>query len=277
MDCQFSEFSYAYSVTEGLKKTGLCDREPPEFLSTIREGKTGGGWDMRIGVVFLQFKRPVAAIGSRSKPCGDLERPFYRIYLRQREEWLQHKLLLELEGVTPQRLVRYCAPRFWEQSAFESAYEANQILEQSVFIRPSWGPLPTDEDPHHFAYGATESSPSYFCSEPSQLRGSIGGATFLKELRASGSEDVAKVTAGDLMNQLEAIESRVQRSLEKSRGQRTFGPEEEGPEILSPREFDKRDVTRVKRATETDVNPATAIEKIRDAAAIQFNAEVLFR
>jgi hypothetical protein len=271
MDCEFSEFSYAYALTEALKARGLCEREPPEFLSTLREGKPGGGWDVRIGAVFLQFKRPSAAIGSRARPCGALARPFYRIYLRQRENWLQHRLLLELERRTASNLVRYTAPRFWRQIEFESAYEFNQVIERSVFVPPSAGTVPKDAEPHCFAYGSADTDPTYFTSEPVLLPDPVGGAAFLRDLERLKAEREAWSTSGQLMATMNQVAAEIPKFAE--------AVEEEFPSRAILEEKTERRISgepRLFARTDAEVSPSEALLRIQAVAAVSFNAEVLF-
>lgn len=220
MDCEFSEFSFGYAITEALSRRGLAGSEPPEFPSTIEEAKPGGGFDVRLGVVFLQFKRPVALIGPRSTSCGTLRPPFFRFRLRSREKWLQHRLLIALERANTEGFVRYCAPRFWTQEDFALAYQQAEVVERSVFIPPSWGPVPTDDEPHVFAYGKTDESPSYFCSEPRPPLGSVGGKIFLDQLSATRQprETPQMPDVRALLRQMETI---IEHELPQAR--ETFG------------------------------------------------------
>jgi hypothetical protein len=57
----FSEFSFGFAITtEWIDRLGSGLVVPPEFPSLLREGQTGGGWDVFLKTptlcMYLQFK-----------------------------------------------------------------------------------------------------------------------------------------------------------------------------------------------------------------------------
>ena len=178
----FSEFSYGYALTTQLVSVlGGRSLGPPEFLSTYKEGKPGGGWDVRVGPVFLQFKIPQYLWKKHCKRKEKILPPSFRMFLHQNNNWRQHDLLRALEA--HHRVVRYASPCFHSQEEFEDAYARMTIAQRSIFVRPSLLSTPTDLDDHYVAYSTASPGWSY-CSEPEEHGEPIDGTTFLKELGA---------------------------------------------------------------------------------------------
>jgi len=173
MQPDISEFSYGYALTEELiHGSGLAIQAAPLFPSLIAEGKVGGGYDVQIPFVgfplFLQFKLSDCMIRHTAWEVqqGLLSPPFYRMHLRPKKHSMQHQLLLDLEAKG--ELVYYVAPHFHLPSELNDAYLNRQVINRSVFFKPSQiGPLP-DDDWHHVAFHAGQ--PAYFCSEPRLLQ-----------------------------------------------------------------------------------------------------------
>ncbi|MHB8390667.1 MAG: hypothetical protein ACYDBH_13980 [Acidobacteriaceae bacterium] len=172
MHPDISEFSYGYALTEELiHSPGLAIQAAPLFPSLIEEGQPGGGYDVQIPFtgfpLFLQFKLSDCMVRHTAweAQAGLLTPPFYRMYLRPMRHSQQHQLLLDLE--TKGELVYYAAPHFHLPAELNDAYLNKQVLNRSVFFKPSQiGALP-DDDRHHIAFYAGQ--PAYFCSEPRML------------------------------------------------------------------------------------------------------------
>ena len=167
----FSEFSYGYAVTEDIASSAPR-RIAPIFPSLTEEGKTGGGYDLKLDLpgfpMFLQFKlsdwmvRPYAT----EAKSGYLQNPFYRIPLRPLKESQQHQLLLDLELAAND--VYYVAPAFHLDTELNSVYQSHQVADRSVFIMPSdIGPLP-DSDQHYLSFQNDQSTFGYLFSKSPQ-------------------------------------------------------------------------------------------------------------
>jgi hypothetical protein len=186
MDPEISEFSYGYALTETLiqgVKRRL--RLAPIFPSLIEEGRTGGGYDVKIpfpgAPLFLQFKlshRMVRASAIEERQ-GVLHTPFYRMHLRPTKHSQQHPMLLALEKSGAD--VYYAAPYFHTPAELNAAYASNDVRNQSIFIRPSEiGALP-DQHEHHVAFKRRR--PIYICSnQPREVRESAENLRFDKRL-----------------------------------------------------------------------------------------------
>lgn len=146
--------------------------------SLVQEAKLGFdvGFDYaRPGaVLLLQFKlgqwleRFVRLSKSDSFP--DLDRPFWRFWINTAEPGGQYETLLISENRGAE--VYYSAPRFRDWSQYLNAFEADQVLERSLLIKPSEIRKALDEqgatDGHHrVAYDRTR---VHVCSEPVSLQ-----------------------------------------------------------------------------------------------------------
>src|SRR5687767_8064459 len=99
--CGFSEFSFGFSLTYCLCRALRSSMgSAPVFPSLIQEGRTGGGYDVRLPMIpfpmFLQFKIPYVLTRSSSLKPRTYPVPYYRIPLRTQYP-NQHQLLLDLQ------------------------------------------------------------------------------------------------------------------------------------------------------------------------------------
>lgn len=168
-----SEFSYGYALTEELiHQSGLPITAAPLFPSLIAEGQSGGGYDVHLPFVgfplFLQFKLSYCMVKRSAHECqiGLFKPNFYRMHLRPLKHSQQHDLLLDLEGKGYP--VYYAAPHFHLPEELNDAYMKGQVVNRSVFFKPSdIGALP-DQNEHHVSFKAGH--PAYLFSEPKKFR-----------------------------------------------------------------------------------------------------------
>jgi len=156
MHPDISEFSYGYALTEALVHASPIPlKVAPVFPSLIDEGKFGG-YDVHLPFegfpLFLQFKLSHKMVrGTATEAMKKLlTPPFYRMYLRPLKHSQQHSLLLatEASGVA----VYYAAPCFHEPGELNDAYVNRQIVQRSIFVKPSViGALPDGEE-HHISF-----------------------------------------------------------------------------------------------------------------------------
>lgn len=175
MNPDISEFSYGYALTETLINAApAAIRAAPVFPSLIEEGKTGGGYDVKIPFsgfpLFLQFKlshymvRDSAFEVQRRILCT----PFYRMHLRPTKHSQQHPMLLALEASGA--AVYYAAPHFHTPADLNDAYLSKQVVDRSIFLKPSEIGLLPDDNTHHVSF--RNGYPTYLCShDPRCLRG----------------------------------------------------------------------------------------------------------
>jgi len=171
----FSEFSYGYAVTEEIVTASKATLvAAPLFPSLYEEGKSGGGFDVKIPLkgtpVFLQFKLSDCLERKNAKeypkPIKNL--PYYRMYLRPRNHSDQHQLLIDLEASGES--VFYIAPEFHLPSELNSFYQSKTVVSNSAAFSPSdLGPL-VDDDQHYVVF-ERGTSVGYFCSDnPIEVR-----------------------------------------------------------------------------------------------------------
>jgi hypothetical protein len=150
----FSEFSYAYAVTEDLVVAqGTQIIAAPVFPSLIEEGQYG--FDVMISrpgfPLFLQFKLAhyIQRRNATETKMSLLQPPFYRMHLRSTAISNQHAALLALERAGNE--VFYTAPAFHLREDFNEAYRLRQVWVRSFQIRPTQiGELDINE--HHVAF-----------------------------------------------------------------------------------------------------------------------------
>jgi len=182
MNPQISEFSYGYAVTDELIHWhGTNLTAAPVFPSLYQEGQVGGGYDamlQRPGLpLFLQFKLADCMIfrSAREVKAHIFQVPYYRMHLRPTKHSSQHEMLLSLENQGNE--VYYSAPAFHTNNDLNNAYFSHQILNRSLWLRPSQiGPLPNDR-PHYVAFQIP--GIPHFRSEPRALdtKGDFEGFT----------------------------------------------------------------------------------------------------
>ena len=181
---EFSEFSYAYALTEALVD-GKQHLVQPTFPTQWKERTLG--YDMRLDRVgypiFLQFKVCHSMKRSTAREHAHfglpLTIPFLRMPLMPSRRSPQHERLLALEkrgGV-----VFYAAPRFFSDNDFADHYIHRQILAHSAFIQPTTiGPLPDRRD-HHIAFDL-DARYGWMLSEPTPVVPILNGNEFGDEM-----------------------------------------------------------------------------------------------
>jgi len=174
---RLSEFSYGYGVTREiqalLESIGL--RSTPFLPSLLHEAKIGCDvYFDRPGVALLiqfklgqelkQFRR-----SDMSNPTPELDKPFWRFVVDTAEEYGQYDLLLKSEQAGAE--VFYIAPRFSEWVHYANAFEKNEVLDNSLLIKPS--DIETklrangeSDGLHRIVY---DQSRIYLCSTPTRM------------------------------------------------------------------------------------------------------------
>lgn len=229
MKPNISEFSYGFALTnEFVEWYPECKAAgAPEFPSLYAEGRTGGGYDVRIPglALFLQFKLSEVLERPNALEADLMGLPYFRMRLRPKRHSKQHELLLELEG--SDRLVFYAAPEFSEPGQLDGAYSENEVVARSAFFRPGdIGELPDDR--FHYVVFTDRSLEAYFCSEKPARVARTGADDVLKLARriaeragAAVSSRVDTTGARDefylrLIESMLEIYSRIEKGVEKA-------------------------------------------------------------
>lgn len=215
MQPNISEFSYGYAITDELiHHHGLGITAAPIFPSLVAEGRTGGGWDVKLqrpGIpLFLQFKLSHYMSRWSAYECQQrwFQPPFYRMHLRPKRFSEQHEMLLDLEIAGNE--VYYSAPAFHEPWELDHAYLSHQVKYRSIWIRPSWiGPLPDNRD-HHVAFqhpGARR-----FCSDSKPIEEDSDFSTFYKrvflKVKSTGQKALSDDSLSTLAKQIMGISAK---------------------------------------------------------------------
>ncbi|HEO1760179.1 hypothetical protein [Pseudomonas aeruginosa] len=176
MKPEMSEFSYGFAFTnELITSPGSHVVAAPEFPSLQKEGKPGGGYDVKIpfgSPLFLQFKLSHYLERTNCKEYTLMGGAYYRWHLHALRHSAQHDLLLELESKGNE--VYYVAPGFHQTAELNAHYLSKQIVNRSFGFRPGdIGVLP-DEDEHYVVFNSRPLA--YRCSdEPSPVKAQVMG------------------------------------------------------------------------------------------------------
>lgn len=165
MKPEMSEFSYGFAFTSELITTvGSHLLAAPEFPSLQQEGRSGGGYDVKINYgspLFLQFKLSHHLTRTNSKEYGLMGGAYYRWHMHALRHSAQHNLLLELENKGND--VFYIAPAFHQTAELNTHYLAGNIVNESAAFRArDIGALPDDEEHYvvfnnrHLAYRCSD-------------------------------------------------------------------------------------------------------------------------
>ena len=169
MTPEISEFSYGFALTNELVGWAQL-RTAPIFPNLVEEGRTGGGYDVRLDMpgipMYLQFKRSDCMKTRNAKEIksgANLSTPYYGFHLMDGAMSDQHRLLLRLDNGTNE--VYYAAPRFHRFSEINSAWNANAVATRSIFVTPRQiGRLSLGT--HSIAYDHRR---TYCCSDPREV------------------------------------------------------------------------------------------------------------
>jgi hypothetical protein len=164
---EFSEFSFGFALVHELangfgRQLGIA----PVFPSLYAEGQPGGGYDVALTPgfpLFLQFKLSEYMVRRTASEWHLFGQPYYRFWMHAPRHSEQHALLLDLD-VDP-NLVYYVAPRIHTSQALNDAFLAEDLVTNSVFVRPRHiAQLPSDG--YHCIAFSPVGIDGWICSEP---------------------------------------------------------------------------------------------------------------
>jgi hypothetical protein len=169
----FSEFSYGYAVTQELASGRFGSLvAAPIFPSLVREGQSGGGYDIQLPFVgaplFLQFKLSHYLYRSNARQWRLYLSPYYRMYLRPLRYSDQHNLLIDLENSGKE--VRYIAPKFHTVEELNDAYVSRSVYDRSAVFSPvDIGNVPTIGQ-HYLTFNSSSRYAFLWSKEPKELK-----------------------------------------------------------------------------------------------------------
>jgi len=170
----FSELSFGFSFLrefERLYAPGGTFPSAPDFISQADEASLG--YDVEVALnkttpVFFQFKRSFVLTTGKANEIqnGDFQYPvLYRMHLRKKEKYRQHKALrkLEQEG----NAVFYVTSQMQNFDELTLAYVTGNVIDSTAALfAPSEIDLPDDSSDHHLTFQAGNSY-AYLYSEGS--------------------------------------------------------------------------------------------------------------
>ena len=196
----FSEFSFAYALTEQLN-TGSAN--PPRFLSQYMENQLGPDiiLNLRGFLLFLQFKLCEGMVRDTAGEIANhrlpLTLPFLRMRLMPARLSPQHERLLALDQMLDPRIgvVLYAAPRFYEYVDFSRNYRNRHTLSNSAFIKPRHiGSLPNNHG-HHVSFNMSANH-GWLLSEPRAIEKILSGSDLLEMMRNDQEERTTLLECG---------------------------------------------------------------------------------
>lgn len=168
MDCDFSETQYSFCFTFEYLKQFFPIIPLPIFPNTVMEGRTGGGYDVKIdGNIYFQFKIPehITRMNvNNSRQWAVFNESFYRIKINTNSR--QFELLKDLQD--PNNNVYYATPDFHTDADISTNYQFDQIVDSSSLFPiqnfPAFG-----SGHHQLVYHPSYSWGKLF-SEPIEIR-----------------------------------------------------------------------------------------------------------
>lgn len=271
MTPEISEFSYGFALTNELVGWASL-RAAPVFPSLVEEGKKGGGYDVYLDIpgipLYLQFKRADCMVRSNAWEIRDyntpLSVPFYRFKITESGKSNQHELLRELDDGNNE--VFYAAPRFHRLSEINSAWAANNVASNSIYISPNTiGAL--DSESHHIAY---DTSGAFLCSTP-------------REIHFQTTSDLIRRFQKRLDQTVTPLAESIPEMLQRlhSARDRAEAVTKVGPEIISEViPSDAEGTSRISEAVpgrppQALAEPMRSLREIADISAREFNTQLV--
>jgi hypothetical protein len=227
MKPEMSEFSYGFAFTnELITAPGAHVVAAPEFPSLQKEGKPGGGYDVKIpfgSPLFLQFKLSHRLERTNCKEYNLMGGAYYRWHLHALRHSAQHDLLLALESTGSE--VYYVTPAFHLSAELNTHYLSKKIVDNSFGFCPSdIGVLP-DDDEHYVVFNGLPVA--YRCSDdPSQVK-----THRMSDLLGTSRDQ--RVTRDLDEGGIRQLGQLIVDALRKSRGRRLIGHKSVNPDEVA--------------------------------------------
>ena len=174
----FSELSFGFSFLREFERLHAPSGEfpsAPDFISQTDEASLG--YDVEAALagsnpVFFQFKRSFVLTTNKAKEIqnGDFPHPvLYRMHLRKKENYRQHKALRSLE----QRgnSVFYVTSQIRNFDELTHAYRTDNIVDgTAALFSPLEIDLPDDTGDHHLCFRAANNYAYIYSEEGTRFR-----------------------------------------------------------------------------------------------------------
>ena len=158
----FSELSFGFSFLKEFERLHAPNGKfptAPDFITQSDEATKG--YDVEAALegsapVFFQFKRSFVLTTANAKEIkgGDFTNPdLYRMHLREKDFYRQHKALQKLEA--DGNCVFYVTSQVADPGALSKAYASNTVVESAAALfSPLEIILPNEAEPHHVTFEA---------------------------------------------------------------------------------------------------------------------------
>lgn len=178
MRSEFSEFSFGFAFTHEYINRHPKLTAAPELPSLAKEGKPGGGWDLKLNyqghAKFFQFKLSEYMLGNRAKHREQYGSPHYRFGVTPETRSDQHNMLRDLAKKYTD--VHYVAPKFHTQQDFDDLFLGGVITDHSIWVPIKDLPSVVGNARHHLTFTHVESEATWQ-SDPVRLEGNFGSQT----------------------------------------------------------------------------------------------------
>lgn len=201
----FSELTFGFGFLREFERDYTPHGQfpkAPDFISQAIEASKGYDVEVEYGAgtpVFFQFKRSFVVKSYRATEYGstastDLHPiPIFRMELRKKNTYSQHKLLRELEA--DGNRVFYVTSQVAEPAELSLAYRDGAVIERaSALFSPNDIPVPTDTAQHFVSFRADAAYGFLFSKEPERFERRLPPprTIFAEQVRADQADPDAR-------------------------------------------------------------------------------------
>jgi len=173
----FSELSFGYSFLREFERSyapGGAFPAAPDFISQADEASLG--YDVEAALdgaapVFFQFKRSFVLTIKSAKEIknGDFtECPLFRMHLREKNHFSQHRALVTLESAGNQ--VFYVTSQIGSSEELSQSYVENSVVDSAAALfAPAEIILPSHHESHHVTFRPDEAFGMLYSEEGSRF------------------------------------------------------------------------------------------------------------
>lgn len=240
LDTDFSESTFAFAFTDNLlRDPRFSATGAPRFLSTYAEGR-GQHFDVELPAhpvaFFFQFKIPEVMQRRRRLRNGSrLPAPFYRMNLRTKDHFAQHRGLLACEA--DGRNIHYVSPRFHTHEELDVLFSRGEVHDHTAWFRPSHVTPPDYTRAHGVVYDQPGQHAEVRSPTPREHEGPFDFEAFLAKWTAtveSAPRESSDAFLGELIKTLRRAEEIAQAELPRLRteSEKQLRPPDKEPSFL---------------------------------------------
>lgn len=193
----FSELTFGFAFLREFERE-FCDGQhfpsAPDFITQHDEASLGYDVEAQYGAgtpVFFQFKRSFVVKSGRAIECKSSRKsdltpfPFYRMNLRKKDGYSQHRLLQESELAGDD--VFYVTSQVEKPKELSFLYRNWEIISRATALfSPNDIPCPTDDDQHFVSFRADAPVAYLFSADPEEVKRTLPPVRtlFLEKVRS---------------------------------------------------------------------------------------------